>query len=63
MVEPRYVPLVGYPEAWTPSTKGEIVGAPVHIGDLADSAAVRAQATRLKGAIVLATQPQPAFIT
>jgi hypothetical protein len=24
MVEPRYMPLVGYPEAWTPSTNGEI---------------------------------------
>jgi hypothetical protein len=25
MVEPRYMPLVGYPEAWTPSTNGEMV--------------------------------------
>ena len=63
MVEPRYMPLVGYPEAWTPSTKGEILAAPVYIGDLADSTAVRAQAARLKGAIVLATQPQDRFIT
>jgi hypothetical protein len=28
MVEPRYMPLVGYPEAWSPSTQGEVV-APV----------------------------------
>ena len=62
MVEPRYVPLVGYPEGWTPSTKGELVGAPVFIGDLADSTAVRAQAARLRGAIVLGTEPQQAFI-
>lgn len=63
MVEPRYMPLVGYPEGWTPSTKGEIIGAPVYIGDLKDSAAVHAQAARVEGAIVLATEPQPAFIT
>ena len=63
MVEPRYTPLVGYPEGWTPSTKGELLGAPVYIGDLRDSSAVRAQASRIKGAIVLATEPQPAFIT
>lgn len=63
MVEPRYMPLVGYPEGWTPSTRGELLGAPVYIGDLADSTAVRAQAARLKGAIVLATEPQDAFIT
>jgi carboxypeptidase Q len=63
MVEPRYMPLIGYPEAWTPSTKGEIVAAPVYIGDLADSTAVRAQAAKLKGAIVLGTQAQDRFIT
>jgi len=25
MIEPRYMPLIGYPEAWTPSTSGELV--------------------------------------
>src|SRR5436190_1907323 len=25
MVEPRYMPLIGYPEAWSASTPGEIV--------------------------------------
>ncbi len=29
MIEPRYLPLIGYPDAWTPSTAGEIVGEPV----------------------------------
>jgi carboxypeptidase Q len=62
LTEPRYMPLIGYPEAWTPSTKGEIVGAPVYIGDMADTTAVKAQASRLKGAIVLQTQPQDRFI-
>ena len=24
MIEPRYMPLLGYPEAWSPATKGEV---------------------------------------
>jgi len=62
MVEPWYFPLTGYPEAWSPSTKGELLGAPVYLGDLADSTAVRARAADLRGAIVLLTQPQTGFI-
>jgi hypothetical protein len=63
MVSPWYFPLSGYPEAWSPSTRGEITGAPVYIGNLADSSAVRARAADLKDAIVLLTQPQQEFIT
>ena len=63
MVEPYYLPLIGFAEAWTPSTRGELLAAPVYIGDLADSTAVRARAAALKGAIVLATRPQEQFIT
>ena len=63
LVEPRYLPLIGYAEAWTPSTRGELVGTPVYIGDLADSTAVRARAAELRGAIVLATRPQTELIT
>ena len=59
MVEPRYMPLIGYAEAWTPSTSGEIVGAPVFLGDktAADAGAMK---DRLKGAIVMAG-PQTQF--
>ena len=32
MVEPRYMPLIGYAEAWSPSTKGEIVATPIFLG-------------------------------
>ncbi|HEU5219625.1 MAG TPA: M28 family peptidase [Gemmatimonadales bacterium] len=63
MVEPYYFPLIGFAEAWSPGTRGELLETPVYIGDLADSTAVRAQAARLKGAIVLATKPQAEFIT
>ena len=63
MVEPRYLPLIGYAEAWTPSTRGELLARPVYIGDLPDSGAVLARASELRGAIVLATGPQTALIT
>ena len=29
MIEPRYLPLIGYADGWSPSTNGEIVAAPV----------------------------------
>lgn len=62
MTSPRYFPLVGYPEAWTPSTRGVVEGEPVYIGDwTADQ--IRARAADLKGRIVLATRPMEQFIT
>jgi hypothetical protein len=63
MVEPWYLPLVGFAEAWSPSTAGELLAQPVYIGDLQDSTAVRARAADLRGRIVLATKPQREFIT
>jgi carboxypeptidase Q len=62
MTEPRYFPLIGYPEAWTPSTAGEIVATPVYVGDRTADELKRLQPT-LAGAIVLATPPQTTFIT
>jgi hypothetical protein len=62
MTEPRYFPLDGYPEAWTPSTRGVLNGTPVYLGDkTADE--IRAMGTKLAGAIVLAQPPQDTFIT
>src|SRR5262249_20577169 len=60
MIEPRYAPLIGYAEAWSPSTNGEIVGTPVMIGGrgAADGAAMK---DRLHGAIVM-TQREAQFI-
>lgn len=63
LIEPRYMPLIAYAEAWTPSTRGEIVGTPVYIGDLANADSVRMHAAKLRGAIVLATKPQEFFIS
>ncbi|MEP6991325.1 MAG: M28 family peptidase [bacterium] len=63
MTAPRYFPLIGYPEAWTPSTSGDVVRRPVYIGDFANADSVKAHAAEIRGAIVLATKPQDAFIT
>jgi hypothetical protein len=60
MVEPRYMPLIGYAEAWSPSTKGELIGSPVLVGGRTP-AEVAAMKDRLAGAIVM-TAPDAAFI-
>ncbi|CAN5654588.1 M28 family metallopeptidase [soil metagenome] len=61
MVEPRYMPLNAYAEAWSASTKGEIVAAPLFIGGrpLADITALR---DKLKGAIVLSQPLVTSFV-
>jgi hypothetical protein len=55
MTAPRYFPILGLPDAWSPSTAGEIVGSPMLIAGInADS--LEKIRGRLKGAIVM-TQP------
>jgi hypothetical protein len=61
MTEPRFPPLIGYADAWSPSTKGDVVGTPVMIGGKT-AEEVTAMRDRLKGAIVL-MQPEARFIT
>lgn len=60
MIEPRYMPLVGYPEAWSASTTGELTGKPVLLGGKtqADLEKMKGQ---LKGAIVFSQPPQTYF--
>ncbi len=53
MVEPRYMPLTGFPEAFTASTAGELVVPAVSIAGKA-AADVEAMAPRLRGAAILA---------
>ena len=62
MTAPRYFPLFGYPEAWTPSTAGVLDGEPVYIGDWTEDE-VRTRAAEIRGRVVLASRPQEAFIT
>jgi hypothetical protein len=61
MVEPRYMPLIGYAEAWSASTAGEIVAAPVMIGGRS-AQEVEAMKDRLAGAIVLSQPIQTGFV-
>jgi carboxypeptidase Q len=60
MTSPRYVRIIGYAEAWSPATDGDVTGTPVMIGEKT-AAEVAAMRDRLKGAIVL-MQPPATFI-
>jgi carboxypeptidase Q len=60
MVEPRYMPLIGYAEAWSASTSGDLVAAPIVLSGKT-AADVAGMKDKLKGAIVL-TQPEAVFI-
>ena len=57
MTEPRYMPLIAYAEAWSPSTKGAVTGRPVYVGDKT-AEQIQAMADELRGAIVLTHLPQ-----
>jgi carboxypeptidase Q len=61
MTAPRFAPIIGYAEAWSPPTAGDVTGTPVMIGGKSASE-VAAMRDRLKGAIVL-MQPEATFIT
>lgn len=58
MVEPRYMPLVGYPEAWSPSTQGEVIAT---VALLAGKTPEDVEAMQTKGALkgaALLNQPE-----
>jgi carboxypeptidase Q len=61
MISPRYFPLFGYPEAWTPSTRGVVVGQPVFVGDKT-AEEISSMGAALEGSIVLSTPPFTQFI-
>src|SRR5262245_49953196 len=56
MIEPRYMPIIGYPEAWSPSTSGEVVARAVVLAGKTPEEAVAMKAS-LKGAAVLQSAP------
>jgi carboxypeptidase Q len=61
MLEPRYLPLIGFPRAWSPSTQGKIVGTPAWQPDPQVETLAKSGA-QLRGAIVMTSQPQEYFI-
>src|SRR5580658_8732807 len=56
MVEPRYAPLIGYAEGWSPSTAGELTATPVYLGNKT-AAEIELLKPSLKGAIVMPLPP------
>lgn len=60
LTSPRYFPMFGYPQAWTPSTNGVLTGTPLYLADKTE-AEITALGERVRGAIVLASPPQTVF--
>ena len=61
MTAPRYMPLLGYAEAWSPSTSGVLTGTPIYVGD-STIEEIDALRSRLRNAIVLTARPQTEFL-
>ena len=61
MLEPRYMPMVGYPHGWSPSTDGRLQAEPLFLGD-ATAADLRDRTGTLGGAIVLTRPIQTTFV-
>jgi carboxypeptidase Q len=61
MVEPRYMPLVGYPEGWSASMPADVTAPPVYVGG-ASVEALQGMRDKLRGAIVLTQPPQTSFV-
>jgi hypothetical protein len=61
MVEPRYMPLVGYPKGWSASTAGTITATPTWLPN-PSAADLQARAGKLEGAIVMTSPIQDYFI-
>jgi carboxypeptidase Q len=62
MIEPRYMPLLGFPEAWSAPTNGELRLRPVLTGGK-PLAEVQAAAANLKGGLVMTQPVMTNFIT
>ena len=61
MLEPRYLPMIGFPKGWSASTRGRIVAEPIMLGGKS-AAEVRSLEDRLGGAIVLTRPIETNFI-
>src|SRR5258708_3548480 len=61
MITPRYMPLIGYAEAWYRGTSEVLTGRPVYIGD-SPAADIDRLGPRLRGSIVLMHRPQTEFL-
>lgn len=57
IVAPEYQPFRSYPKAWSPSTPGAVTGDVVYV-DATDEAGLEKYKGKLRGAIVLTSQPR-----
>jgi carboxypeptidase Q len=60
MLEPRYMPMIGYASGWSPSTSDKLVAAPIWLGNPAES--VRQYEGKVAGAIVMTVPIQEDFV-
>jgi hypothetical protein len=62
MTAPRYMPLLAYADAWSPSTSGVVTGTPIYVGD-STGEEIDALGSRLRHAIVLTARPQTEYLS
>ena len=55
LTAPRFAPMIGYPDAWSAPTHGDVVGTPMLIAGISSDSLAKMKSS-LKGAIVM-TQP------
>jgi hypothetical protein len=60
MTSPRYMPLIGYPDAWSPSVDGVVEGRVVYLGDKSLEQ-IQSMSSELEGAIVFTNGQQTEF--
>ena len=60
MIEPRYMPLIGYAKGWSSSTNGKIVASPVWLGNT--KTPIDAFAGKVAGSIALTRPIQDDFV-
>ena len=61
MLKPRYLPIIGYPRAWSPSTQGMLTGAPVMLAGLSTDELSEYQG-KLRSSIVMTRPIESRFI-
>lgn len=61
MTAPRYMPLIGYAAAWTPSMQAPVQGRVVYVGNKT-AAEIEKLGAQLRNAIVLTHLPQTQFV-
>jgi len=62
MTAPRYMPLLAYADAWSPSTSGVVTGNPLYVGD-SSAEEIDSLGSRLRNAIVLTARPQTGYLS